>query len=187
MQKCISFCVQQLTGRWMSFSGSRLPPLRQHSCKMHCFKRKRSILKPPPRRRNRLPLSPTSAALNKKAARQAPSQPPWLLLSSCPAGNIPAPWLPLTRDLSPQATEGENSQSVCSGHSALRLRGGERFRACGRGERRPLSTGGKWTERPPGGLYTKGEMPPGPPVRAHRGWFLLHTNLLSPAGLGSPV
>ena len=28
---------------------------------------------------------------------------------------------------------------------------------------RPLSTGGKWIERPPGGLYTKGEMPPGPP------------------------
>ena len=28
---------------------------------------------------------------------------------------------------------------------------------------RPLSTGGKWTERPPGGLYTKGEMPPGAP------------------------
>ena len=28
---------------------------------------------------------------------------------------------------------------------------------------RPLSTGGKWTERPPGGLYTKGEMPPGTP------------------------
>ena len=28
---------------------------------------------------------------------------------------------------------------------------------------RPLSTGGKWTERPPGGHYTKGEMPPGTP------------------------
>ena len=28
---------------------------------------------------------------------------------------------------------------------------------------RPLSTGGKWTERPPGGLFTKGEMPPGTP------------------------
>ena len=25
-------------------------------------------------------------------------------------------WLPLTRELSPQATEGENSQSVCSAH-----------------------------------------------------------------------
>ena len=45
---------------------------------------------------------------------------------------------------------------------------------------RPLSTGGKWTERPPGGLDTKGEMPPGPPVRLHRGYFLLHTNPLSP-------
>ena len=33
---------------------------------------------------------------------------------------------------------------------------------------RPLSTGGKWTERPPGGLFTKGEMPPGPPVRLLR-------------------
>ena len=27
----------------------------------------------------------------------------------------------------------------------------------------PLSTGGKWTERPPGGLCSKGEMPPGTP------------------------
>ena len=32
--------------------------------------------------------------------------------------HIPAPWLPLTRELSPQATEGENSQSVCSAHPA---------------------------------------------------------------------
>ena len=32
---------------------------------------------------------------------------------------------------------------------------------------RPLSTGGKWTERPPGGLYTKGEMPPRNPPFAH--------------------
>ena len=69
----------------------------------------------------------------------------------------------IRRELSPQATEGENSQPVCSGYPALRLRGGERFRACGRGERRPLSTGGKWTERPPGGPCTKGEMPPGAP------------------------
>ena len=38
-----------------------------------------------------------------------------------------------------------------------------KFRAYGRGERRPLSTGGKWTERPPGGHCTKGEMPPGTP------------------------
>ena len=30
------------------------------------------------------------------------------------------PWLPLTRELSPQATEGENSQPVSSGHLPLR-------------------------------------------------------------------
>ena len=77
----------------------------------------------------------------------------------------------IRRELSPQATEGENSQSVCSGHPALRLRGGERFRACGRGERRPLSTGGKWTERPPGGFYTKGEMPPDPPFAVSEDGF----------------
>ena len=48
---------------------------------------------------------------------------------------------------------------------------------------RPLSTGGKWTERPPGGLCTKSEMPPGPPVRGLRGWFLLHASPASAAGL----
>ena len=35
-------------------------------------------------------------------------------------GSIPPPWLPLTRELSPQATEGENSQPVLSWHPALR-------------------------------------------------------------------
>ena len=33
-------------------------------------------------------------------------------------GDIPAPWLPLTRELSPQATEGENSQQAPSAHPA---------------------------------------------------------------------
>ena len=32
------------------------------------------------------------------------------------AGTSQPPWLPLTRELSPQATEGENLQSVCSAH-----------------------------------------------------------------------
>ena len=31
----------------------------------------------------------------------------------------PSPWLPLTRELSPQATEGENSQPVCSGRFTM--------------------------------------------------------------------
>ena len=47
---------------------------------------------------------------------------------------------------------------------------------------RPLSTGGKWTERPPGGHYTKGEMPPGPPVRTFRGCFLLSSAPRLPRG-----
>ena len=48
---------------------------------------------------------------------------------------------------------------------------------------RPLSTGGKWTERPPGGHYTKGEMPPGTPVRPFIRCFLLHPSPASAAGL----
>lgn len=37
------------------------------------------------------PLSPTSAALNKKAVRQAPSQPPWLPLSRLSRREYPSP------------------------------------------------------------------------------------------------
>ena len=44
------------------------------------------------------------------------SPPPWLPLTGLLAGIARPSWLPLTRELSPQATEGENLQPVCSAH-----------------------------------------------------------------------
>ena len=47
------------------------------------------------------------------------AQPSWLPLRGLPAGISRPSWLPLTRELSPQATEGENSQPLCSAHPCL--------------------------------------------------------------------
>ena len=59
--------------------------------------------------------------MRQKAGGENPLHP----LREPPQGISQPPWLPLTRELSPQATEGENLQSVCS----------EARRECGVGRR----------------------------------------------------
>ena len=135
-----------LSARKAGFGGE----CRRHAAGSRCVRRLRRSNRPgpPPRLRGGAFVHFPPAESGQKGRRGAfvpkakcPPEPPvrprrgWLLQHPSPASaaglrfslwgtkderHIPAPWLPLTRELSPQATEGENSQSVCSGYPALR-------------------------------------------------------------------
>ena len=100
-------------------------------------------------------------------------------------GNPPSPWLPLTRELSPQATEGENLQSVCS----------EARRECGIGivprlrARRTASTfhRRKVDRKAAGGPLHQGRNAPrSPPFALSEDGFCCTPAPRLPRGLASP-